>query len=35
MIGEIETGTRQMAWDNIRALEVKNARVYGPVLGRA
>jgi 2-dehydropantoate 2-reductase len=35
MIGEIETGTRQMSWDNIRALEVENARVYGPVLGRA
>ena len=35
MIGEIETGTRQMSWDNIRTLEVENARAYGPVLGRA
>jgi len=35
MIGEIETGTREMSWDNLRALEVENARVYGPVLGRA
>jgi 2-dehydropantoate 2-reductase len=35
MIGDIETGTRQMSWDNLHALEVENARVYGPVLGRA
>ena len=35
MIGEIETGTRQMSWDNIRTLEVENARAYGPVLGHA
>jgi len=35
MIGEIETGTREMSWDNLRALEVENARVYGSVLGRA
>jgi len=29
MIGEIEAGARQMAWENIRQLEALNAREYG------
>ncbi len=29
MIGEIETGARQMSWDNIRALVDLDARTYG------
>ena len=35
MIGEIEAGTRQMSWDNIRALAELNGQSYGPVHGRA
>lgn len=31
---EIEAGTREMSWDNIRALAEINAQAYGPVKGR-